>query len=85
MDITEKDLIKEQQNKTSIIKTEGWNMVNMEDNYNLSNIKYAHRDTQYDKPCLFNKSLIKEINYCYGAHSCSATGIVRYCIQTKNI
>jgi hypothetical protein len=78
LDITEQDLIQEQQNKISIIKSEGWNMVNMEDNYDLINIKYAHRDTQYDKPLLFNKSLIKEINYCYGAHSCTATGVVRY-------
>jgi len=74
LDITEKDLVNEEESGTTIIRSEAWNMVNMEDNSNLDNIKYGFRDENYDKYYLFNKKYIKEINYNVGAHSATPNG-----------
>jgi glycosyltransferase involved in cell wall biosynthesis len=78
LDITEKDLIDEISKGTTLIKSEAYTMVNMEDNYNISNIKYGLRDSNYDKMFLFNKKYIKEINYECGAHKCYPIGQIKY-------
>jgi glycosyltransferase involved in cell wall biosynthesis len=75
LNINEQELKEEEANGITMIKAEGWNMVNMEDNYDLANIKYGSRCSPYDKFIIFNKKHIKEINYCHGAHSCSPIGI----------
>ena len=68
LDINEEQLKNEELNGITAIKPEGWNMVNMEDNYDFYNIKYGYRHPDYDKVCLFNKKYVKEINYMHGAH-----------------
>jgi hypothetical protein len=78
LDITEIELKQEEFNGTTIIKPEGWNMVNIEDNYNFKNMKYGFRMIQYDKTVLFNKKHIKDINYGAGCHDSSPTGIVKF-------
>lgn len=78
LDINQYDLNKEEKNGITIIRSEAYNMVNMEDNYDISNIKYGWRNTAYDKNYLFNKKYIKEINYCHGAHHCSPIGLVNF-------
>ena len=76
VDINAEQLHQEQELGTTRIRTEGWQMVNMEDNYDIANMKYASRSDRYDKFVLFNKKHIKEINYEIGAHNCKSTGNV---------
>ncbi len=76
VDINAEQLQQEQELGTTRIRTEGWQMVNMEDNYDIANMKYASRSDRYDKFVLFNKQHIKEINYQIGAHDCKSIGNV---------
>jgi len=78
LNINEKKLKHEEIIGTTIISSEGYNMVNMEDNFDLTNIKYGFRAYQYDKAYLFNKKYIKEINYCHGGHSCQPIGKIKF-------
>lgn len=78
LDITEEQLIREASDGVTIIKAEGYNMINMEDNFDLNNIKYGERFWAYDKAYLFNKSYIKEIGYECGAHKCHPVGHIKY-------
>lgn len=77
LQIDEDDLKREAAAGSTIISSEGWNMVNLENNYDLSNIKYGFRACQYDKSYLFNKNMIKEINYFHGCHNSSPVGTVQ--------
>ena len=85
LDINEEQLKAEENSRTSIIKPEAYNMVNMKDNFNIASIKYGVRDPNYDKCCLFNKKFIKEINYGAGAHKCDPIGTVAYNINTYKL
>lgn len=76
--ITQDQLLAEEALGTTIIKTEGYNLVNMEDNYNIKDIKYGIRDVNFDKLVLFNKNFINEINYHCGAHTSSPIGNIQY-------
>jgi hypothetical protein len=77
LDINEHQLSKE---NCSIIQSEGWNMINTEDNPQLllKDIKWGSRAKQYDKYFLFNKNLIKEINYSVGCHFANPKGEIKF-------
>lgn len=78
LEINEQDLKNEEAKGTTIIRSEAYNMVNMEDNFDIPNIKYGWRNSAYDKNYIFNKRYIREINYCHGAHSTNPIGITKY-------
>lgn len=78
LDINESQLLHESSLGTTIIKSEGYNMVNMEDNFDLINIKYGSRCSPYDKSYIFNKKFIKEISYAPGGHHCNPIGKATY-------
>jgi glycosyltransferase involved in cell wall biosynthesis len=62
----------------SIIDFRGYNMVNLEDNLNVSSIHTAVRAMSYDKRYCFNRKYVKEINYGPGGHKCNPVGNIRY-------
>jgi len=74
LNINESDLLAEENLGVTMISSEGYNMVNMEDNYDLENIKYGARCEPYDKFYLFNKKFISDINYKPGCHECKPIG-----------
>jgi glycosyltransferase involved in cell wall biosynthesis len=78
LEIDEKSLVFEQSQGTSIVSTEGYTLVNMHDDFSFSEMKYGQRDSWYDKPCLFNRRLLREINYQAGAHKCCPEGEVKW-------
>lgn len=78
LNITEDQLKEEDNSGITIIKSEAYNMINMYDNFDLVNIKHGSRCSPYDKSYLFKKSVISEIRYSPGCHSCSPLGIVRF-------
>jgi len=78
LDINEEQLKQEEALGNTKIKTEGWTLVNMEDNYDFKNMKYGVRDIQCDKDVLFNKKHIQEINYGAGCHKSFSIGNIQY-------
>jgi glycosyltransferase involved in cell wall biosynthesis len=78
LDIDEKKLIAEELQCNTIINTEGWSLVNLNDNQDLESMNHGFRDSMYDKKILFNKKFISEINYDAGSHNCSPIGNVKY-------
>jgi hypothetical protein len=78
LDITEEELKNEEANGNTLITTEAWTLVNLENNYDVKNMTYGIRDGGYDKKVLFNKKYISNINYGVGCHSCNPTGKVQY-------
>ncbi len=78
LDINEDQLKLEENLGSSIITSEGYTMINMPEGHTLESIKYGCRQSQYDKSYLFNKNLIKEINYEVGCHRCSPIGQVKF-------
>lgn len=77
LDIDEQDLLKEDNDGTSLIRSEGYNMVDLRENtstLDIENVKYGCRASQYDKFYLFNRKKISEINYTPGCHSASPIG-----------
>lgn len=78
LDINEVQLKEEEKTGTTIIRSEGYDMVDVEDKFDLANMKYGMRDIGHDKAYLFNKKFIKDINYSLGAHECNPEGSVKY-------
>ncbi len=78
LDIYENDLIMEQNNNVSMINSEGFNMINLENNDYFKSITYGKRYFHYDKIYLFNKKFVKEINYDNGCHKNFAIGQLKY-------
>lgn len=78
LDINANELKMEEQSGTSIVRSEAYDMVDMEDKLDLARMKYGARDTGQDKSYLFNKKLVSEINYTSGCHACNPTGTIAY-------
>lgn len=78
LDINEDDLKKEEELWKTLIRSEGYNMVNLENNLDIASIKHGSRTKGYDKFCLFNKKFIREINYEPGCHKCNPVGNIVY-------
>ncbi len=78
LDINEEQLKNEEVLGNTKIKTEGWSMINMEDNFNIDCIKYGVRENQYDKDILFNRKYISESNYEIGGHQSKSVGYIQY-------
>lgn len=77
-DVCDSDLIKEECNGNTILRFKGFNMVNMNDNLDIDNIKYGYRDIHFDKSFVFNKKYISNINYMPGCHFNNVDGILKY-------
>jgi hypothetical protein len=74
INITEEELIKNQNNGITLVQFVGYDMVNYDEKIILENLTSGHRNEVYDKTLLFNKKFIKEINYAPGCHTCSPFG-----------
>ena len=85
LEINQDNLLDEINNNTTIIQTEGFDMINVSDdptNIVLTDIKHGVRNQLYDKKVLFNKTKINEINYQPGCHLATPIGGV---INSKKI
>lgn len=76
LEIDSTQLLMEENAGTTIISTEGYNMVDVDDVFNddIDDIKYGARSVSYDKSCLFDRRYIQEISYHPGCHECSPVG-----------
>ncbi len=78
LDISEAQLKAEEKMGTTIIRSEGYNMVAMDENLDITGMKYGARDVGHDKNYLFNKKYISDINYSPGAHVSYPIGTAVY-------
>ena len=87
LDINEEELKKEEQAGTTIIRSELYSMIAMDDKLDLARMKYAAKEGggPPEKCLLFNKRHIHEINYGPGAHSCNPIGNVEYSKTIRKI
>jgi hypothetical protein len=84
LDMNEQQLIQEDADGITLVPSEAWQMVNMEDNLDLHSIKYGWRDavdytmsSAYDKNLLFNKKYV-DVNYrAPGCHYSTPLGTVK--------
>ncbi len=78
LDINEAELKQEERSGTTIIRSEAYDMIDMEDKLDIAGMKYGARAEAGDKAYLFNKKYISEINYSPGAHKCNPKGSIKY-------
>jgi len=76
LDINQNQLKEEGYLGATVIKSEGYNMINMEDNLDIASITHGVRHAFSDKSYLFNKKYIQEINYEPGCHKSNPVGTV---------
>lgn len=77
LDITEEKLKAEETKGSTMIQSEGYNMVNLSKDIDLPGINHGARAESYDKKYLFNKKFIQNIEYNHGCHHCSPTGQIQ--------
>lgn len=85
LDINEEDLKEEERNKVTIISTKGYDVVNMNENYQIDKMNCGCNSPGYSKKILFNKDKIKEINYLPGCHIANPKGDVVFSYKVYNL
>src|SRR5208282_4704623 len=77
LDIDKADLDREDAGGATLIKSIGYNMVNLNDDYDVQAITHGVEDSRYSKDLLFKRTMIQEMNYRPGAHESEPVGLVR--------
>lgn len=77
-DINEAELKAEEASGVTIIGSDVYDMINLEDNLDIAGMKYGVKSPLPGKFCLFNKKYINEISYEPGCHACNPKGKVVY-------
>ena len=83
LDITIDDLINEYNNKTTILKIKGIDMIGESNNILLNDIdldkinKYIDNDFESKNICFLREKIVS-MNYTCGHHKCKPTGIIKY-------
>lgn len=82
LDISQEQLLAEDQAGTTLVRAKGYNMVSMSNEIDLPGITYGYRNKDvsdfYDKTLLFKRDEIKGINYAIGAHAARPSGRIQY-------
>lgn len=78
LEIDERQLHEEQRAGRTIVRGEGYHMVTDYDGQDASRATRGVRDKQYDKSLLFDRTMIRDINYGWGCHTCAPRGKVVY-------
>lgn len=77
LDIDEEQLRAEEAVGSTMIRAEGYNMVNLSQGDDLSQIRHGARAESYDKRYLFNKKFVQNIKYNHGCHHCNPSGHIQ--------
>jgi glycosyltransferase involved in cell wall biosynthesis len=76
LDVNESNLNDNQ----SIYKAKGFNMFNLDNLQDITQVNYGLPAVQYDKSILFNRKRLTEINYGAGCHHCEPKGDVVFSV-----
>jgi len=71
-------ILREARTGHTILKFQGYNMVNLQDNFDIATINVGVRAESYDKMYCFNALLVKDISYGPGCHHAAPRGTVKY-------
>lgn len=90
IEVNESDLNEEERKGTTILMTQGYNMIGESQKEDLSdldffNIKKAVPSEEYSKRICFRPKHIQDINYGLGAHKCEPKGSVIFSKKTYHI
>ena len=85
LEINANQLKTEEKSGTTIVRSTFYTMVNLKNNRDLAGIKYGVKNEGAGKCLLFNKKLIKEINYGPGCHACRPVGTAKYSRKTYKL
>lgn len=72
-------------NNDTLFKSKGYNMCNVENLEDITQIKHGVRAIQYDKTILFNRKHLTEINYGAGCHHCEPHGDAKLSILQPHL
>lgn len=78
LQITEEELEKEEIAGTTIVSTQGYDMVNMLNNTDIASITKGAKNDRYSKSYCFNTKRISAINYTPGCHEAKPVGSIAY-------
>ena len=78
LDIHEEALKREQSSRTTVVRSVGYDMVNMVDGFDYESVFKGVRNDNYDKALLFDRRCVTSIDYEYGAHRAHPKGEIRY-------
>ena len=85
IDITQDDLIKEKQRGTTIIRTQGYQMCNVDDYIDLLDIKHGYKDDSYSKLLMFDAGKIDDMRWVAGCHAAKPLGNIVYSEKVYNL
>ena len=85
VDINQIDLKREAEAGTTIIKTQGWDVYNIKDDYDVEGMNRGCRNILYDKLVCFNKKHILKMNFEVGAHAANPEGNVIFSKKIYNL
>lgn len=78
LDTDETALEAEEKSGVTIIRSETYDMINMQNNLEISSIKFGVKSPLPGKLCLFNRKYLSNINYGTGSHTCNPQGKLVY-------
>ena len=85
LNINELQLHQEMLKGTTIIKSKGWDVVNLKNDLDIENMDCGCNSPRYSKNYMFNKSEITEMNYEPGCHKSNPLGFVQYSEREYNL
>lgn len=85
LNIDAEELERQDRFGATIIRANGWNMVNMKDDMNFDGIVHGVRAKSYDKKYLFKRTMIREINYSPGCHGANPVGKIHESSQSYEL
>jgi len=85
LDISESQLEKEHEQGATLIKTCGWDVVNLNDNFEIDQMVWGRKNYFFDKTVCFKKSEIQEINFDIGAHKSYPVGRLQFSNNIYNL
>jgi hypothetical protein len=85
IDITQDELMQEKECGTTIIRTQGYQMCNVDDYLDLLDIKHGYKDDDYSKNLLFDAGKIEDMRWVAGCHRSRPIGNVVYSEKVYNL
>lgn len=85
IDINEDQLRDEIESGTTVIRTIGYDMCNVDNQVDLFNIKHGVRNNRFDKLLMFDSSKVDSMNWIPGCHDANPTGEVVYSKKQYNL
>jgi hypothetical protein len=85
LDLSETDLMEENRQGVSVIRSLGYDAVNLKEDYDIEGMVHGVLNPYYDKLVCWNKAKIKEINYGKGCHEANPEGEVKLSVKAYNL